>query len=210
MAGVRVLVAEAMRGDRAALEALWAQHRRYAATVIIAHKPSTADTDDLLQEVAATMVSKIHTLSAPSNFLPWLRMVALNVARLAGRKQAAAIVRPDSELVEAGGAHEGGAGRLRASTPGGGAPGVAGKDHAQQVMAFARQLPDEYREPLLLQTLREMSYRQIGAALGLPETTIETRIARARKMLRELARKADRDAAAGVPAGGRLAGAAAG
>lgn len=208
MAGVRVLVAEAMRGDRAALESLWAQHRRYAATVIIAHKPASADTDDLLQEVAATLVSKIHTLSAPSNFLPWLRMVALNVARLAGRKQASAIVRADSDVIEAGGAHEDGGqtGGPRASSPGGGAPTVTSNDHAQQVMAFARQLPDEYREPLLLQTLREMSYRQIGAALGLPETTIETRIARARKMLRELARKADRD---GAPVGGRLAGAAA-
>jgi DNA-directed RNA polymerase specialized sigma24 family protein len=33
-----------------------------------------------------------------------------------------------------------------------------------------------------------MSYREIGEVLNLPETTVETRIARARKMLRELAR----------------------
>jgi predicted RNA polymerase sigma factor len=32
-----------------------------------------------------------------------------------------------------------------------------------------------------------MSYREIGRVLGLPETTIETRIARARRMLRERA-----------------------
>jgi DNA-directed RNA polymerase specialized sigma24 family protein len=35
-----------------------------------------------------------------------------------------------------------------------------------------------------------MSYREIGQVLGLPETTIETRIARARRMLREAAQAA--------------------
>ena len=48
-------------------------------------------------------------------------------------------------------------------------------------------MPDGYREPLILKCVRGMSYRQIGAMMGLPETTIETRIARGRRMLRELA-----------------------
>jgi DNA-directed RNA polymerase specialized sigma24 family protein len=32
-----------------------------------------------------------------------------------------------------------------------------------------------------------MSYREIGRVMGLPETTVETRVARGRRMLRELA-----------------------
>jgi DNA-directed RNA polymerase specialized sigma24 family protein len=35
-----------------------------------------------------------------------------------------------------------------------------------------------------------MSYKEIGEAMGLPDTTIETRIARARRMLRERAEAA--------------------
>jgi RNA polymerase sigma-70 factor (ECF subfamily) len=178
--GVSPLVHAALLGDRAALERLWAEYRRYAATVILAHKPASADTDDLLQEVAATLVTKLHTLSDPANFLPWLRMVALNVARLAGRKHAAAIVRPDSEAV---GLHGG------VSAPP--AERADARDQAVAVMDLCRSMPEEYREPLLLQTLRQLSYRQIGEALNLPETTVETRIARARKMLRELVRKAE-------------------
>jgi RNA polymerase sigma-70 factor (ECF subfamily) len=54
-------------------------------------------------------------------------------------------------------------------------------------MALARTLPEGYREPLLMRCVRGMSYKQIGAVLDLPETTIETRIARGRRMLRELA-----------------------
>jgi predicted RNA polymerase sigma factor len=44
-----------------------------------------------------------------------------------------------------------------------------------------------FLEPLILKAIQGMSYREIGRVLNLPETTIETRIARGRKMLRELA-----------------------
>ncbi len=56
-------------------------------------------------------------------------------------------------------------------------------------MDLASQLPDGYREPLLLKALHDLSYREIGEILDLPETTIETRIARGRRQLRELAAK---------------------
>ena len=43
----------------------------------------------------------------------------------------------------------------------------------------------------MMKAVRGMSYREIGEVMDLPETTVETRIARARKMLRELAGSAD-------------------
>jgi RNA polymerase sigma-70 factor (ECF subfamily) len=46
-------------------------------------------------------------------------------------------------------------------------------------------LPPEYREPLLLRCVRSMTYLQISEMLDLPVTTIETRLARARRMLRD-------------------------
>jgi DNA-directed RNA polymerase specialized sigma24 family protein len=53
-----------------------------------------------------------------------------------------------------------------------------------------------------MRCVRGMSYKQIGAVLDLPETTIETRIARGRRMLRELASQRDTsraETAAGNP-----------
>ena len=49
----------------------------------------------------------------------------------------------------------------------------------------AQRLQPDYREPLLLRCVRGMSYRQIADILDLPVTTIETRLARARRMIRE-------------------------
>jgi len=55
------------------------------------------------------------------------------------------------------------------------------------LMRLAETIPDGYREPLILKALHDMSYREIGVIMGLPETTVETRITRARRMLRDLA-----------------------
>lgn len=171
-----------MAGDRTALRSLWEQHRRWVAAVIIAHKPSEADTDDLLQEVALAVLGKIHTVQDPAAFPGWLRMVALNTARLAGRKagNAPKLVRDDDDHPNRG---------LGGVDSGTAAPPMAlGQDQeARRVMRLAMTLPDDYREPLLLKALKGLSYRQIGEILGLPETTIETRIARGRRMLRERA-----------------------
>lgn len=192
---VTALAASAMAGDSAALSSLWMAHRRYAAAVILVYKPATADVDDILQDVAETLVRKVSTLSDPASFVPWLRVVAMNAARLAGRKHAASPVltsldampadlgevSPSSELDRRG----------QVRTLGQAGPATAVSDAAADLLALASKLPDEYREPLLLKATRELSYRQIGAILNLPETTIETRIARGRRMLRELARASE-------------------
>lgn len=171
------LVASAIAGDHAALRALWNQHRRWVAAVILANKPASADLEDLLQDVAATMVAKISTLADPASFAPWLRTVATNAARLAGRRHGVAqgglrIVRERHEREGYGNAPDASEHAERG-------------DEAASVMAMAMALEPEYREPLLLRAVQELSYRQISQILGLPETTIETRIARARRMLRE-------------------------
>ncbi|MEO0630677.1 MAG: sigma factor-like helix-turn-helix DNA-binding protein, partial [Planctomycetota bacterium] len=46
---------------------------------------------------------------------------------------------------------------------------------------------EAYRECVLLRCVRGMSHAQIAAVTGMPETTVETRIARGRRKLKELA-----------------------
>ena len=62
---------------------------------------------------------------------------------------------------------------------------AARADAARRLLERALGLPPEYREPLLLRCVRALSYQQISAILDLPVTTVETRLARARRMLRE-------------------------
>lgn len=180
--GESKVVEAAIRGDHAALQRLWHEHRRWVAAVLLANKPRDADLDDLLQDVATQVVAKVGGLREAAAFKPWLRAVALNVAKTAGRKRS---VRVAAVLKMIGGMKSDEEPSRPAEATGGEA-----REEGARLMRLASQLPDGYREPLLMRCVQGMGYREIGAVMGLPETTIETRIARGRRMLRELAEKA--------------------
>jgi RNA polymerase sigma-70 factor (ECF subfamily) len=173
----RALVREAIRGDEIALRDLWNHHRRWVAAVLLAHMPRDAELDDLLQEVAVAVVAKVSGLREEAAFKPWLRAVAMSIAKTNARRRR---VRKAGWLTLVGfsGRRDDDRSHDHAS------PAML---EGRTLMALAADLPDGYREPLLLKCVRDMSYKQIGDVLGLPDTTIETRIARARKMLRERA-----------------------
>lgn len=177
-------VAAAVRGDAEAIRALWQENRRWVAAVLLAHKPRQAELDDLLQDVAMTFVRTIGRLRDEAMLRPWLRTVAINAARAAGRetrRRRAKLgwqVSPESQSEDVG-----------VPAPQGDEPARAAQQHEEsgRLTRLAARLPEGYREPLILKAVRGLSYRQIGALMGLPETTIETRIARGRRMLREMA-----------------------
>jgi RNA polymerase sigma-70 factor, ECF subfamily len=166
----------AIDGDPSALREMWRSHRRWVAAILMSHMPAEAELDDLLQDVATVVVERIGEVREPERLRGWLRTVAINAARTAGRKQRVRR-RAMRELATS------------ATESDGRAPGDALRDEARRqarrVLEMAMRLHPDYREPLLLRSLHGMSQKRIAETLGLPETTVETRLARARKMLRE-------------------------
>lgn len=158
-------------GDSRAVGELWLRHRRFVATVLLAHG-AARDLDDLLQEVALRMTRSLGELADAARLRPWLRAIARNVAIDHGRQAAAA--RP-----------------LQALPPLGAEPlfdAPTQEQHRDELEQALRDLDDldpTYREPLLLRAVDGLSQREIAIALDLPETTVETRLARARRWLRE-------------------------
>ncbi len=170
-------IESAIAGDHDALNQLWHHSRRWVAAILLAHKPGEADLEDLLQVVAMQMCRKISSVNEPKAFKSWLRTVAINTAREEGRKTTR---RKKSMLRLVGMEHANN--RLPAS-----ADFIAGEsDESNRIYQAALSLPPGYREPILLRCVRSMSYQQISEVLDLPTTTIETRIARGRRMLKEL------------------------
>jgi len=171
------LLPRAQHGDAEAVGALWRSHRRWVAAVLLAHRPQAVELEDLLQEVALVFVQKLHALREPERLLPWLASVARNVARTAARRRAGGLgqlasLPPAAEatLVDPAAADE----RRRHAVG----------EQLERVLAAAERLHEDYREPLLLRALQDLGQEQIAAILGLPVTTVETRLARARRMLR--------------------------
>lgn len=179
------LISKARAGDRFAQQELWRAHRRWVAAIILAHRPKSAEVDDLMQEVAVKLISRLTSLRENASFRPWLRQIAINVCRGAARSHRPMLHLTDSEPSR-GQRSPHAQFFTHPATADNGVEAVAEqRDEAQRLMDQALSLPPEYREPLLLRCVRSLTYQQISELLDLPVTTIETRLARARKMLRE-------------------------
>ena len=170
--------------SRARLSSLWEEHRRWVAAILLVHKPSVEDLDDLLQEVAATFFTKAHTIRDEGSLKAWLRVVAINTARAAAR---ATRYRP----MPGGSLHEESA-VSEAPVVGAVFAGRAVRtvseradlqERYQDLLSRLHALPEMYREPLLLRTVQGLSSREVAEILAITPATVDTRVARARRML---------------------------
>jgi RNA polymerase sigma factor (sigma-70 family) len=164
------LFARAAEGDSDAIAEVWRTNRCWIAAVLAAHAPRGTDVEDLLQEVAATLIAKSHHIRDAASLRGWLRVVAVNAARMAARSRSV-----ESRAVR--GFAFGRAGSVTRD---------AAEREARETLALLSRLPAHYAEPLMLQATQGLSQRQIAELLDVPETTVETRLARGRRMLRQI------------------------
>ncbi len=173
-------VQRAVAGDRDALEVVWRQHRKWLAAVVMAHMPAEAELEDILQEIAVAVVRTIGSLKNPQAIRPWLRTVAINTVRTAGRRATTERRnRPQSV----------GDDLLDQSTFMGSEmtsqDAERSKDQVREALALMRDLPEHYREAILLRAVRGLSQAHIAEVVGVSIKTVETRLHRARAMLTE-------------------------
>ena len=173
---VTALVLQAQCGETDAQELLWKEHQRWLAVILLAHRPRGTDLEDLMQDVALQFVNSIASLRNPEALRPWLRRIAINTCRGTARKQ-----RPAGAIVLDSEGCRNVPDRESRTAP---EQLMAGEER-DRLIAHVQTLPEIYREPLLLRGLRSLAYRDIADILDLSIAAVETRIARARRMLRE-------------------------
>ena len=132
------------------------------------------------------VIRNIHNVRDPASIRPWLRTVAINSARLAART---ANARPKLRLVGESFDDE-------AVHNGDNSAASDTKEDANAVLQQVLALPEMYREPLLLRAVHNMSYERMAETLELSVEAVESRIVRARKMIRERTQGNGRSAAA--------------
>jgi RNA polymerase sigma-70 factor (ECF subfamily) len=73
------------------------------------------------------------------------------------------------------------------------------KDEQEQLRLLLAELPEIYREVIVLRELEEMTYQQIADVTGVPAGTVMSRLSRARSALRDAVKKSgNRDEQNGV------------
>src|SRR5262245_7101340 len=131
--------------------------------VLLARVPR-GQVEDLVQDVFLLALRRLDTLRDPARFGGWLAMIA--------RNRATDFHRRSRDLVE-----------LPDDLPG---QSVASdvETEALEVLALLRQLPEAYRETLVLRLVEDMSGPEIAARTGMTEGSVRVNLHRGMKLLR--------------------------
>ncbi len=174
------LIEAARAGDRYAFAELMRGHGRWVRGVIFGVLGDGDCVDDVAQQVWTGVWQRIGELRDARRFRPWLYRLARNAAIDAGRS----ITRRRNHMREPGG--EIGISQQRSSAPAATPDGdLAQQERHQEVFAAIRGLPALYREPFVLRHLNGWSYSRIAEVMGMPVDSVETRLVRARRLLRD-------------------------
>lgn len=164
-------VQQALRGDRAAFGQL--MHRYAGAVYNLAYRMlgNAEDAEDASQEIFLRAYTRLTSFDRERRFSTWLLSIGSNycIDRLR-RRRFAWLTLDDAAYA------------LPSSQPG---PERSALDHEQRVIVqqALQKLPEAYRLVMVLRYWQDLSYDEIATATGLTESTIKTRLHRARHML---------------------------
>jgi len=159
-AAVAELVVAAQAGNRAAFAGLYERFHRVVHALALARVPA-CDAGDVVQDVFADAWRKLARLRDPAAFAGWIVTMARNRAIDAARRR-----RPSDD-----------AGDLAVDPP----PRV----EAAAALRAIRDLPDTYREALIMRLVEGLTGPEIAAHTGMSPDSVRVHLHRGLKLLRE-------------------------
>ena len=145
----------------------------------------STEAEDVLQEACLMALGKLEQFRSGTSYTAWMGRFVRNVALNHARKRTRRATRPEAPEVLTGLAPE--AAPLNGSPAPVDEKGRLVPDQGafdDRVLAGLQNLNPVARACLLLRVVLEMSYREIAAALELPEGTAMSHVHRAREALR--------------------------
>jgi len=164
-----------VQGDKDAFAEFVRRQGQWVRGVVFGVLGDPEQTEDVCQKVWMVVWQRIGTLHETERWRSWLYRAARHAALDAGRE----ITRhrrlkndfaKESRLLEA---------RSRRT------PHTPHQEQRELVGEAVRGLPALYREPFVLRHLEGWSYKEIAEVMSIPVDTVETRLVRARRHLRE-------------------------
>lgn len=156
-----MLVKAVLEGDRDGFARLYNLYAPLVHGILLARVPR-AEVDDLVQDIFLHAFRKLHTLRDGAAFGPWIAMIA--------RNRAVDFHRRSKETVEIN-------------------DDLRGCDthdsKAREILALIRNLPEAYRETLVLRLVEGMTGPEIAARTGLTAASVRVNLHRGMKLLRE-------------------------
>jgi RNA polymerase sigma factor (sigma-70 family) len=170
------LVAEVLNGNRDAFGQLVARYQSAVCGLAYSGCGNISQSEDLAQETFIVAWRKLGELEEPAKFKSWLYGIARNLVANSSRKQTRNPLAASEPLDE----------NLPASAPASNPTGHAIKKEEEAILwRSLEQIPETYREPLVLFYRENQSIERVAAILELSEEAARQRLSRGRKLLQE-------------------------
>ena len=168
------LVQRSLTGGTPAFSEIVARYQTLVCSLTYNATGSLSRSEDLAQEVFLKAWKELRQLREPAKLRPWLcgiaRRLTANTRRREGREPVCAAEELEDEHHAAG-------------------PGPVEQTISREEEAILwrslEQIPEAYREPLILFYREDQSVEQVAEALELTEDTARQRLSRGRKLLQE-------------------------
>ncbi len=141
--------------------------RKYTSAVLgvcLAHTRNLYDGEDIMQDVFLKACSKLHTLKDPNRARVWLLQIARRTCIDHQRRRPPVVP-------------------LVADVP---ARPPYDDERVKHLHAAISRLPEDYREPITLYYLNGCSCANVAKNLGISQSAVRSRLARARLRLHEI------------------------
>jgi len=174
-----LLIERSRKGETAAFEDLMAKYANLVGSIAYNIVGDVHAAGDITQDTFLKVYRNLGNLEDPRRFKGWLCMIARTTCVDHLRKER---LKPASleKIAEDGVEPEGeflGAVFKQTSTE--------LEELREKILHVVNGLPKIYQQIILLRHLRKMTYREMSDFLGLPIATIESRLYRARIMLKD-------------------------
>ena len=169
------LVEQVRQGCRDAFAELVDRHKRYVLTLVMCRVEQRETAEDLAQEIFIKLYRFLPGFRGECRFTTWLYRLTLNTVsdynRVNRRQPVMAVIdtvrgwlseqrdQPEAQAIR--------------------------QEERETVVKLLRGLPVKYRDILYLSHYRYLSYQEIAELLSLPVKTVETRLYRARKLMKQ-------------------------
>lgn len=125
------------------------------------------DAKDILQETFIKVFANLKSFKGEGSFEGWIRRIAVTTSIRHYENSIRKIDTRDIELVQEGSVQE----------------TILSEISAQEISTVISNLPDGYRMVFNMYAIEGFSHKEIGAELGITESSSRSQLTRARKML---------------------------
>ena len=178
------LIAELRAGDGAAYERWVRASAPRVLSVVRRLLRNEQDAQEVAQDTFLSAFRAIASFDGSARLSTWLHRIAVNAALMRLRTKRRHPEDPIEELLprfQADGHHE----HAPSAWAVPGERAVASAEVRKAVRGAIDELPDIYRDVLLLRDIEELTTEEAATALGITVAALKTRLHRARLMLRE-------------------------